>query len=347
MKFTKNTILIIFLAVLILQLLIIGYNAYTGYIIVSGVSNFFVRLFIGTAFSGLFGLVFTYVNLIYINYLDKKLVWESSAGYRLVSEIVLVILTGSIAGICLTLTANSLMPYKEEFKGVLLTNTLIAVIVNILIVSALEAIIFFTRNQEAKTIAERLEKENALMRLDTLKNQLNPHFLFNSLNVLSALIKKDAAKAESFIEEFSSVYRYTLEVIDRQIVTLGEEISFADSYFYLQKIRFGDALFLEKSIDGGKLDYMLPSLSVQIILENAIKHNFISDSNPLIIKIYTEGALLVIQNNLQIKMNSNKSNGIGLKNLTNRYNYLTTQKPVFELTQDAYIAKLPLIQPEI
>jgi two-component system, LytTR family, sensor kinase len=346
MKFSKNIVLSIIALALILQTTIISYNAYTGFISVSGFYNFMIRVLIGTVISSIFGLIIIYIDLYLINWLDKKIRWDSNILLRLILEFISIVSVGIVLGISLTIAANIIFPYKESLLDVLVTNTLITIVVNIMLVISIEGIIFFRRSQEAKTRFERLEKETALIKLETLKNQLNPHFLFNSLNVLSALIKKDPDKAELFIEEFSSVYRYTLDVIERQFVTLREELDFANSYFYLQKIRFGESVNLETSVDGTKLNLYLPALAVQIVLENAFKHNRASEENPLVIKISVKDDYLLIENNLQAKMSQAPGVGVGLKNLITRYSYLSELKPEFKITQTDYIAKLPLLNYE-
>ncbi|MDZ7764488.1 MAG: histidine kinase [Melioribacteraceae bacterium] len=143
-------------------------------------------------------------------------------------------------------------------------------------------------------IAQILEKENAEIRFETLKGQLNPHFLFNSLNVLSSLIGKDAEKAREFVDEFSMVYRYTLDVIDNQVVELSEEMSFVKAFLYLQKIRFDDAMMYDVNIDAEKLNRLVPPLALQTLLENCFKHNRASEDSPLRIKIYDDKNYIVV-----------------------------------------------------
>ena len=179
-----------------------------------------------------------------------------------------------------------------------------------------------------------------------MKNQLNPHFLFNSLNVLSSLIKHDSEKAQVFVDEFSSVYRYTLDVIEKPVVVLGEEFNFAKSFLYLQKIRFNNAVDLEINVDASKLRYLVPPLAIQTLLENAFKHNKASVHNKLKINIYNEDDALVVINNLQPKIKGNDSKGVGLNNLRKRYELLGEKFPQFSVTEKEYIVKIPLINPE-
>jgi LytS/YehU family sensor histidine kinase len=211
-------------------------------------------------------------------------------------------------------------------------------------VSVLEAILFYKQSQESRLKTEILERENIGMRFETLKKQLDPHFLFNSLNVLSSLIQKDRKKAQEFIDEFSHVYRYTLEVIDKPVVTVEQEMDYAQSYLFLQKIRFGSAVMIEVDIDEQNRDKLLPPLAVQILLENAFKHNIATESNPLQIRIYTRNDQLIVVNSRQKRQGVGK--GMGFENLKNRYNLITNRLPEVMMTQDEYIVKIPILEAE-
>lgn len=326
-----------------IQLVIITYNQLTGYIHISNIMNFVIRLSIGTFFSSLYGLALLFLDLIIIKTLDRSLQLPERLLYRIPAELTLSTLTGITVGSAGTLLVSTLLPYDDGLIKNVINNSLITSVINLIITLVLEAINWFRRNQEALIKSEKLEMENSLIKFEILKNQLNPHFLFNSLNVLSSLIKKDSVKAQQFIDEFSSIYRYTLEVIDKPVVELKEEIEFAKSFLYLQKIRFGNAVTTEINIDVQKLHLLVPPLAVQTVLENAFKHNKASIESPLCIRIYDEGEYLLIINNVQKKIRTNDSNGIGLSNLIKRYDLLSDTIPVFTMSEKEYLAKLPLI----
>jgi LytS/YehU family sensor histidine kinase len=184
------------------------------------------------------------------------------------------------------------------------------------------------------------------IKFQTLKDQLNPHFLFNSLNVLSSLTSKDPEKAQKFVDEFSMIYRYTLDVIDKPVVELKDEIEFVKSFLYLQKIRFDDAVEYEINIDAQKLTYLVPPLALQTLLENSFKHNKASSDFPLMIKIFNDADFIVIVNNLQPKTGIGYSTKVGLENLRKRYDLICGIQPSFTITENEYIAKIPLINPE-
>jgi sensor histidine kinase YesM len=346
MKLNKNTILAILLLTFFVQFIIITYNYATGFIEVSGVVNFLTRLAIGTSFSFVFALILVFLDLQIINRLDKLFPLPHNLIARIPAELFLSVLAGVIIGTLVTLIAGTLMPYEEGMLKNVINNSLITSVINIIIITVIEAIVWFKRSQQSLVIAEKLERENSQIRFETLKSQLNPHFLFNSLNVLSSLIKHDSDKAQYFVDEFSSVYRYTLDVIEKPVVELREEINFAKSFLYLQKIRFDNAVDMEINVDASKLNDLVPPLAIQTLLENAFKHNRASVDNPLKINIYDEDDGLVVINNLQPKIKGDDSKGVGLNNLRKRYELLGEKLPQFSVTEKEYIAKIPLIKPE-
>ncbi|MDD3858849.1 MAG: histidine kinase [Bacteroidales bacterium] len=192
----------------------------------------------------------------------------------------------------------------------------------------------------------KLENENVIAQYETLKNQVNPHFLFNSLNSLSSLIRHDDKKALKFIEEFSDIYRYVLDANDKTIVETEKEIAFVNSYVYLQTLRYGDNLRIKyNAFEKSKNTWVVP-LSVQILVENAIKHNEISSENPLQIDIYPENDFLIVSNKI-CKLNFEPaSKRIGLQNLASRYALITDRKAKFGEENGIFKAIIPLIKME-
>ncbi len=346
MKLNKNLILLIVTVAFIVQLVIITYNQITGYIEITGIVNFLSRIFIGTSFTSLFGLLIVYLDLTLINLLDKRFILPEKLLPRIPVEAIGAVVIGIIVGTAVTTLSNSLFPYEDGLTRHLINNSLIVIILNFMIILTLEAVIWFKRGRENLLTAEKLERENTQIRFETLKSQLNPHFLFNSLNVLSSLIRKDSERAQQFIDEFSSVYRYTLDVIDRPVVELSEELDFAKSFLYLQKMRFDEGVRTEINIDAQKLTYFVPPLAMQTILENSFKHNRASSDSPLLIKIFSDDNFIVITNTLQPKMKTSDSKGVGLSNLKKRYELLGFENLEFNVTDKIYSAKIPLIEPD-
>ena len=197
---------------------------------------------------------------------------------------------------------------------------------------------------EARTQLIKLQKENLQSQFDVLKQQVNPHFLFNSLNVLTSLIKLDPDLAEKFSEQLSKVYRYVLENKDNELVDLNTELIFLDAYIFLLNIRFVNKLIVNINIPESKRSEQIIPLAMQLLIENAIKHNIMSKSNPLHIDIFIDkDDFLNIVNNLQERPSQIISTGVGLKNIQNRYLLLNNTQPSFEKTETQFIAKVPLV----
>jgi LytS/YehU family sensor histidine kinase len=188
---------------------------------------------------------------------------------------------------------------------------------------------------------ERLKRENVVAQYETLKNQVNPHFLFNSLNTISTLVSKNLDVANKFIKQLSEVYRYVLEFKDKELVDIETELKFIDSYLYLQKIRFGDNLDIKNRIETG--DFYIAPLTIQILVENAIKHNIISDEKPLKIELLNEEPYIVIENNLQKKKILESKKKIGLNNIRSRYEVLSEKPVIIEESDKKFKVKVPII----
>jgi PAS domain S-box-containing protein len=196
---------------------------------------------------------------------------------------------------------------------------------------------------EVNTQLLQVQKENLQSQFEVLKSQIDPHFMFNSLNVLSGLIQVDITKAQLFIDEFSQIYRYVLETIEQPVVTLNKELEFMRSYLFLQQIRYGNSLTYSVNIPAKLLPCVVPPLSLQVLLENAMKHNIVNENKPLNIQIYSQGDSLFIKNPIQPKV-SGRSTGLGLKNLIKRYALISSLEPSFEVVDNYYVAKIPLIK---
>ncbi len=192
--------------------------------------------------------------------------------------------------------------------------------------------------------ATQQEKAQLLAQFETLKNQISPHFLFNSMNALASLIASNPPQAIAFTGHFSKVYRTMLEIGSETLISLREELEFVKSFVFLQQMRFAENLRVQITIPNERLNDCLPPFALQLLVENAIKHNVISDDKPLAISIYTEADSLIVRNNLQRRGTAEPSTGIGLKNLMARYAYLTSQTPVFGEVGADYVARVPLIQ---
>ena len=204
------------------------------------------------------------------------------------------------------------------------------------------AIFIFIQWQDALSREQRLREENLIFQNETLKNQVNPHFLFNCLNTLSSLIESQPDIAENFTIRLASIYRYILENSSKDKVPLGMELFFIRDYFYLHKIRDDGKIGLEVKIDDPENFEILP-VSLQMLVENAIKHNKATLEEPLIISIYIEGGVIIVKNNLQKMASRIKSTEMGLKNLSERVKLITGRDLIVEETASQFIVKVPLL----
>jgi two-component system LytT family sensor kinase len=192
---------------------------------------------------------------------------------------------------------------------------------------------------------EKLIKENISSQLEGLRNQVNPHFLFNSLNTLTSIIPEDSNKAVRFVTKLSKVYRYILEIRDKKVIPLKEELDFIHSYSFLLKERFGDNIHIDIKVPDDQLDKFIIPLSMQITFENAIKHNIISKDMPLNIEVFVkDDQHLVVKNNLQKKSQSSHSTKVGLQNIKNRYSFFTDTEVNVISTVKHFIVTLPLLR---
>jgi len=191
--------------------------------------------------------------------------------------------------------------------------------------------------------AEKYKKESAEFEFEMLQAQINPHFLFNSLNTLSSLIYEDADRSAEFIRKLSDVYRHVLESRHKELISIREELSFIRSYIFLLELRFDKKLSIELLIDENVLENKIAPLSLQLLIENAVKHNVVSDRKPLHIKINNDSKYLVVENPLQPKAQKEKSNGMGLRNITSRYRALCGEDVIISDKNNIFTVKVPII----
>ncbi|GAB4039461.1 hypothetical protein GCM10028809_60770 [Spirosoma gilvum] len=198
--------------------------------------------------------------------------------------------------------------------------------------------------QAIKLKAEKLEKENIQSQFTALKNQVNPHFLFNSLSILASLIRNNVNLAGKFITQLAKAYRYILEQKDNDLVLLQTELQFIEAYTFLLKIRFKDKFDVQFALTSSQASsYMIAPLTLQLLLENVVKHNQMSLKNPLLVKVEICQQKLVVTNRLQIRQSELYSTGVGLSNIINRYQLLTNQPVEVDQTSHQFTVKIPLI----
>jgi two-component system, LytTR family, sensor kinase len=217
------------------------------------------------------------------------------------------------------------------------------IVVNIFLTFLNEGVYRFEKYRATITETQQLKKEYIHSQLLGLKSQMNPHFLFNSLNTLSSLINENPEKAEDFLDHMSKVYRYLLRNNEEQLVSVETEINFISSYYYLLQARHGEGLQLELNIPEPSRELMIPPLTLQMIIENIIYQNSISRSKPLMITIRCSGTTIELINNVQPKINMNDDSKQVLENISNKFRLLCQKEPVIRQDEKHRIIQLPLI----
>lgn len=225
----------------------------------------------------------------------------------------------------------------------LISSNSAAIFCVIMIMGIYESIYFMHALKDSIEEKEMLKRESLKAQLNALRTQVNPHFLFNNLNTLSSLIPENPEHAVDFVQQLSKVYRHILEVEDEKSIPLKDELDVLNAYSFLLKTRFGSNLQVKVDISDEKLQKKVVPLSLQILMENAIKHNIVSSEKPLHINISATNGSLVLSNNLQMKKQVSESTGIGLNNIRNRYKLLS-DKPVEVIeNENNFTVSIPLI----
>ena len=202
---------------------------------------------------------------------------------------------------------------------------------------------FFRKWKRSLVEVEKYKAQSLQAQLQNLKDQINPHFMFNNLSVLSSLVYKDQDKAVDFINQLSKVYRYLLDSHNCEMVRLEEELSFVRSYTYLLQIRFDRNLSVNFDISESSKHLLLPPMALQILVENAIKHNEVSEQLPLRIQIRSSDSTLEVSNNLQLRSSGENGSKNGLKNIRGRYTFFTTREIEIQETTAAFTVRIPLL----
>lgn len=259
---------------------------------------------------------------------------------RIIATIALVTITFFVMSELVGLFHNHKKATVTNFDYNVASFTIVALVSVIY-----ESVFLYDRWKKTIVEAEQLKRENIQSQLEGLKNQVNPHFLFNSLNTLAYIIPENADRAVQFVQKLSKVYRYILEIRDRQLISLAEELEFFQSYEFLVLERFGENLYIEVEIPEKLRKLQIVPLSLQMLLENAIKHNVISAEKPLTIKVSHDGdQFLTVFNNLQPKILETPSTKIGLQNIKNRYAFFSSSEVIVESTQTYFKVALPLLK---
>lgn len=270
-----------------------------------------------------------------ISILYKKIRWEKDS-----ARIIIDLLLCNLLVITFSISLNYFI-LSDGIHDYITKYTILILIWNSVLVLLMELFLYHQKQVEAEKKLALAEREKMQYQYETLKAQINPHFLFNSLNVLSSLTYQDAGKANLFAKKMSGIYRYLLLTNARFSVTLDEELSFLKSYIFLEQIRFEDALFVEINNENLNQNRKVIPVCTQLLVENAIKHNITTTAKPLLIRIDITDTGVIISNNLQLRSSVDKG-GVGLENL--RKQYALYQKEIYvEQTDTEFIVKLPFL----
>ena len=279
--------------------------------------------------------------------IDKRISWLEQPVKRLSLGFIALVVYSASAIILVNLVFTFIVfgGIPENLYTWALFNGRIAVIISLILATILTTISFFQSWRQAAVNEGKLRSEMLDYQYKSLVNQVNPHFLFNGLNVLTSLVHEDPDLAVKFIQQLSKVYRYTLENRDRELVSIEEEKKFIQSYLFLLNIRFEDSLNVELQLDETKKGMLIP-MALQILVENAIKHNMISKQKPLNLKIESCDDVICVSNNLQLPENKPHSTGFGLENIKKRLRLLSDKGLELEQTETTFTAMLPILTVE-
>jgi len=311
-----------------------------------GINDFILEFAIYQLYAFLLG----FSNIVYFKYLEEIKWQEGSMLKRIVVGLTGAVLI-TIVGLFIIrlassvfLKGNSLSDYLNNER---IENYYFGIWATLTVVIVFHIIYFYNKYQKTKVKESQIVAKNQTAKFESLKNQLDPHFLFNSLNVLTSLIGENPGQAEKFTTKLSKVYRYVLEQKDKDLISLDEELKFAKSYMQLLQMRFEEAIEYNVTDAASDPELKIVPLSLQLLLENAVKHNVITSDQPLKINIYEEGGYLVIENTVNPKESLGKSTKVGLQNIQQRYELVSSNKVSIENNNKIFKVKLPLLTQKI
>ncbi len=307
-------------------------------------------LLVSFGYHQLYSIVISFANVYYFEYLNTKIEWKKYRKYRL--------LIGALGGVTVTMISiffirvfihvgvqgENIAEFLRDEKAIYYT---ISLLITVVISIFFHAFYFYRELQKNRVTEQKIIAGTASAQFNALKNQLDPHFLFNSLNVLTSLIDENPKNAQKFTTALSKVYRYVLEQKNKELVPVDEELQFARTYISLLKMRFEDSIIFEVPDKASNPEAKVVPLSLQLLLENAVKHNIVTATKPLHIKIYEKEGNLVVENNLQIKKIVKKSSGVGLSNIKQRYQLLTKKQVSINETATNFEVTVPMLTKQI
>ncbi|MFI5151588.1 MAG: sensor histidine kinase [Bacteroidia bacterium] len=284
-------------------------------------------------------------NLHIDHWMNRKFPWVTKPGKRVLVHLpVSMLFSASVIFIGMKLFSYYICDVPEATKqSFMFIALVIGLLVTLIILSIEISVQFFKSWKSSVTEVEKYRNESLQAQLQNLKNQLNPHFLFNNMSVLSSLIYKDQDKAVDFVNQLSKVYRYLLDNRNNELVSLETELGFIRSYTYLLQIRFDKNIVFELDIPDNLLQRQIPPMALQMLLENAIKHNEISEASPLVIRIRAGDSGLEVSNAIKLRTNREESSNTGLKNIAGRYRYFTDETVHIDQHNQVFTVRIPLL----
>lgn len=290
------------------------------------------------------------VNSYYFEYLNTKVNWEKYKSYRLsigfFGSIFLTLITIFLIRIFISTVLEGLS-YQDFIKAEKPSYYIVVLIVTLIISLFFHAVYFYKELQKNKVKEQKVIAGTASAKFDALKNQLDPHFLFNSLNVLTSLIEENPESATQFTTALSKVYRYVLEQKNKDLVTVDDELNFARTYMQLLTMRFEDSIIFEIPEKASNPESKVVPLSLQLLLENAVKHNMVTSTKPLKIRIYEDQGQLIVENNMQLKQVVKKGSGVGLSNIKQRYAILTNKQVNINEQSGKFKVSIPMLTKQV
>jgi len=272
----------------------------------------------------------------------KRRLWVQSAVMLVFTLLTNNLLGAALDGFCPDMIGPDPGGHREE--DITINSNFAAVFCSLTMVAIFESIYFMNELRKSIEEKEKWKRETLQAQLSALKTQVNPHFLFNNLNTLTAVIPENPGQAIDFVQQLSKVYRHILDVKNEQSILLQKELEVLKAYAFLLKTRFGENLDISIQVADGKLQQKIVPLSLQILMENAIKHNIVSAARPLKIDIFTENERLIVSNNLQKKNQLIESTGIGLDNIRNRYKLLCNRQVEVSEGPSSFTVSIPLLE---
>ncbi len=295
----------------------------------------------------MYAFLLLFLNGYFFKYINKKYTWRDNSTQRLI--------IGAIGSVAVTMVSIVVLRFVTIviFLGKpiayfvndpnAINYYIFSFVITLIVSLVFHAIFFYKALTESRVQEQQIVAKTETAKYESLKSQIDPHFLFNSLNVLTALIGENPKQAEKFTTKLSKVYRYVLEQKSKDLIELDEELEFAKTYMELLKMRFENAVIFEIPEKASNSELKIIPLSLQLLLENTIKHNVASEEHPLIVTITETAGYLTVSNNYNPKTILEKGTKVGLKNIIERYHLITLKKVEIEQNKTTFTVKLPLL----